>query len=195
MNGFSLRTNKCSKIEPPRTFSTLEKNLKIFIINKAPHRAFNSSSTSSCNLTDDPIARELRRNSISIEKTTVHDSPVPPIRELHQSEGVTQLDQSESIPLGSPPFKLQGLTILTILNLKSKSFNCWQVTDHLRKLFPTYCQSDHFTVVMLKIVMFMSQNPQIFIRNEIFNSRVARQGIRVVGKIVELKKTSWKDLF
>ena len=39
---------------------------------------------------------------------------------------------------------------------------------------------------MLKIVMFMSQNPQIFIRNEIFNSRVARQGIRVVGKISEL---------
>ena len=48
----------------------------------------------------------------------------------------------------------------------------------------------------------MSQNPQIFIRNEIFNSRVARQGIRVVGKIVELNQLKlersvliWKESF
>ena len=140
----------------------------LFIINEAPHRAFNSSSTSVRNLTDDQIARELRRNSISIDKTTVHDTPsVQPIRDITIVQD--HLSQSEMSSMGSPPFKLQGLTILTILNLKSKSFNCWQVTDHLRKLFPTYCQSDHFTVVMLKVVMFMSQNPQIFIRNEIIN--------------------------
>ena len=160
MNGLNFRTNKCSKIECSRLQNIF------FIIYEAPHRAFNSSATSIRNLTDDPIARELRRNSISIDKTTVHDTPVQPIRDVTALQD--HLSQSES-SMGSPPFKLQGLTILTILNLKSKSFNCWQVTDHLRKLFPTYCQSDHFTVVMLKVVMFMSQNPQIFIRNEIVN--------------------------
>ena len=155
MNGLSIRTNiNVLKLNVLRTSS--------FIIEIAPHRTFNSSSTSVCNLTDDPITRQ---NSISIDKTTVHDTSIQPIRN-HQSDGEL-IGQSEL--LGSPPFKLQGLTILAILNLKSKSFNCWQVTDHLRKLFPTYCQSDHFTVVMLKIVMFMSQNPQIFIRNEISN--------------------------
>ena len=72
-------------------FYTLE---YLFIINEAPHRAFNSSSTSVRNLTDDPIARELRRNSISIDKTTVHDTPsVQPIRDITTVQD--HLNQSE----------------------------------------------------------------------------------------------------
>ena len=138
MNG----SNECSKVYKP------------FFIIKGPHPSFNSTVC----ITDDPITSgELTRNSISIEQTR-------PERPEEISNGIVRT--TGSVPTGGdqPPFQLQGLTILSILNLKSKSFNCWQVTDHLRKLFPNYCQSDHFTVVMLKIVMFMSQNPQIFIR-------------------------------